>query len=679
MTKPNAYDLRDLLIRLGRNDNQFEHFQRVVKGVTVGKDVSNSCAVTGRDGWIWVNELRLGRVVQVFNQVVPELVNVPVLVGYSPKPPHRRQVIDVNWSDIQILEWYDDGDVYGAGPHAATHEWPDGEAGSDVVDVFRRAIVPLRVYPGTDTGIYAGVYVDVAPMYYDYLGILEYYAGDTDVDLSAYVPSNDFTLTYVLIYLDVATGNITTISQSYEGTPYVGDNTPGANIEDHIPYFPNVPDQGIPAAVVVLDAANVIVAEADIIDVRSLWNIYEDFHPIVLSMPSTLTIDLDAAITVTEDYHLVSGGGLYTVLDTISGGQDYQILVLQAAVGETITVEHNAGGIYQDGNIYLNSEQDFTLTGDKSLLLFYDGTNWSDFGDGNTGLSELYGHETDPDAHHAPVTLASASSLALTKSYQELTLDAGIMGLSLAIPIVQMLPGLVGFWPGWIVGSGTTGNLHFTDLSGHGLDLTRNGGILQASASGAALATMSEMFLNGTTGYANISDNDILSILGTESGIAAAMRGLTLCSWVKFDVSGNSEGIITKAASLFSDSSAYGIYKGSGDVLRLSVSDGTAVSNGTSLSVPIGEWVFVAGVFSAANEELITYMGTAGNGLESITDDIAGTSDIQDTIQQFVIGGTSGGGNLMDGHMSLPFVCCAAVPSELITALFQHTKALFGV
>jgi len=113
-------------------------------------------------------------------------------------------------------------------------------------------------------------------------------------------------------------------------------------------------------------------------------------HPIILETLSILTIS-SGSCTVSKDYHIIAAeSGTTDDLVTINGGVDRQVLAIQADAGDTITVKHGTG------NVYLNGEADFDLSGDKSLLLFYDGTNWSDLGaGGSSGVLVDHDHSGD--------------------------------------------------------------------------------------------------------------------------------------------------------------------------------------------------------------------------------------------------------------------------------------------
>src|SRR5262245_27058148 len=104
---------------------------------------------------------------------------------------------------------------------------------------------------------------------------------------------------------------------------------------------------------------------------------------------SQLTLASDAA-TPTQIFHTLNAeSGSADNLATLNtsgftqltgGGLTFRpFVILIAASGDTITVKHGTG------NIELNGAADFALSGNKLLLLFYQGTKWSDVGAGSSG------------------------------------------------------------------------------------------------------------------------------------------------------------------------------------------------------------------------------------------------------------------------------------------------------
>ena len=104
---------------------------------------------------------------------------------------------------------------------------------------------------------------------------------------------------------------------------------------------------------------------------------------------SALTI-ASGAVTATQNLHTItSESGTTDDLATITAAADRTLLLLQATATHTITVKHGTG------NISLNGAVDFVLTGNKALLLFWDGTKWVDLGAGGGGGAALTVKEID--------------------------------------------------------------------------------------------------------------------------------------------------------------------------------------------------------------------------------------------------------------------------------------------
>jgi hypothetical protein len=92
-----------------------------------------------------------------------------------------------------------------------------------------------------------------------------------------------------------------------------------------------------------------------------------------------ITLASDAA-TITQAAHIIAAetgtADNLTTITGISGVTAPYFVVLQADAGDTITVKNGTG------NINLNGGADFDLSGNKTLALWFDGTNWSDWGAG---------------------------------------------------------------------------------------------------------------------------------------------------------------------------------------------------------------------------------------------------------------------------------------------------------
>lgn len=93
---------------------------------------------------------------------------------------------------------------------------------------------------------------------------------------------------------------------------------------------------------------------------------------------TTLTLASGAVTGTNTDayFKIAAQSGTADDLDTLTLTGTPRLVLLQADTGDTITVKHSMG------NIELNGAVDFELSGDKTLALFWDGTNLADVGAG---------------------------------------------------------------------------------------------------------------------------------------------------------------------------------------------------------------------------------------------------------------------------------------------------------
>jgi hypothetical protein len=138
--------------------------------------------------------------------------------------------------------------------HGRDHEWPDKAPRPDAVNIYPRAWVPLRAYPG-EAG---GLTISVVSHRYIHNGIITFFPGQHSLDVSASQPAVGLAR-YVGIYLDVATNAIGTVD---------GATTLDAPaIEPDMPAFPA---GAIPSAAVRLDGDATTFTERDFLDLRMI-------------------------------------------------------------------------------------------------------------------------------------------------------------------------------------------------------------------------------------------------------------------------------------------------------------------------------------------------------------------------------------------------------------------------
>lgn len=101
----------------------------------------------------------------------------------------------------------------------------------------------------------------------------------------------------------------------------------------------------------------------------------------LLILPSASSAGISSnSFNANRMFHtLYAESGSSDYLDSITPIEERQAIFLQAGSGQTISVRHN------QGNIFFNGGSGFELSGEKTLMLVHDGTNWSDIGTGVGG------------------------------------------------------------------------------------------------------------------------------------------------------------------------------------------------------------------------------------------------------------------------------------------------------
>lgn len=234
-----------------------------------------------------------------------------------------------------------------------------------------------------------------------------------------------------------------------------------------------------------------------------------------------------------------------------------------------------------------------------------------------------------------------------------------------AVGMLKMFPGIVGIWPGSVSGGGSGNKNMLVDVSGNALHLTRNGAPIFNSSQ-----LRSFVSFDGSADYYTHADAAIFDILGTETHIASALRGLTIGAWIFPDnaLPAAPEQILTKGGT-----SAYLISRGTTGLVNLWISDGvTPVQVASTSAVGIG-WSFICGRFDPSAEQKLWVNGTTYTNTTSIPASIANVSN------PFSIGANGGGSAFFDGSIALVFLAQSAIPDYFIDTYFQMTAPLFGV
>jgi hypothetical protein len=146
----------------------------------------------------------------------------------------------------------------------------------------------------------------------------------------------------------------------------------------------------------------------------------------------TLTLSSGAATAGHGSYFIIAAEtGTADDLDTLTITGVPRLIFLQADSGDTITIKHSTG------NIELNSAADFALTADKTLALFWDGTNLADIGAGGGAGSGV-------DVTDGVTTVTGMTSIDFTSGATVTDAGGGVAEIAIS-------------------GSGSTGSIHIRD------------------------------------------------------------------------------------------------------------------------------------------------------------------------------------------------------------------------
>jgi hypothetical protein len=203
-----------------------------------------------------------------------------------------------------------------------------------------------------------------------------YFPGDSQFEIDD--PASDYAA--VGVYVDTATNTASYIVGDTHADPAEIDDA--ALFDD----LSAVPTSGIVrcGAVLVQAGQTAITTEDTFFDWR--WHLDESVGRLLSEAAETLTLSSGAITAGSGSYILIAAeSGTADDLDTLTVTGTPRLIILQADTGDTITVKHGVG------NIKLNGETDFALSGDKTLALFWDGTNLSDVGIGIGAALEYSG------------------------------------------------------------------------------------------------------------------------------------------------------------------------------------------------------------------------------------------------------------------------------------------------
>ena len=246
-------------------------------------------------------------------------------------------------------------------------------------------------------------------------------------------------------------------------------------------------------------------------------------------------------------------------------------------------------------------------------------------------------------------------------TYNYATAPAGLLAASF-LP----LPGLRGLW---LPGSATeTGAV--ADLSGQGRTLAYNGN----PTLNLHNSLIPYFDYDGAGDFHSRADEAGLDVLGAETYIASAYRGLTVGGWFRITTGGGFNGLISKWKDngvnqrgyilLHDNSATPKIYGGvSGNLTNTFLTSG--------IPAALAAWHFCVMRFTPSTAVDVFVDGVSERLSASIPASVANSTE------QLNIGGYNSVGNLA-GRWAMAFLCAAAVPDAMLGELYNRTSTLFA-
>ena len=187
---------------------------------------------------------------EVFNMAVPNIENLPVMVGYISDASETLEVLGVDAA--RISDWRN---KQYTPEHGRSHTYGDDEgAYNDLVYVHKRVIIPLMALSTDPLSMQLEVYGDT----YIYGGTFQTYEGGFTNDFTANIPADPDYARFVTLYLDPATNDLNYI---------VGDLfSTLINVETSS--IPNPPSGTFPICAILLMNGMEYIDESGIFDLR---------------------------------------------------------------------------------------------------------------------------------------------------------------------------------------------------------------------------------------------------------------------------------------------------------------------------------------------------------------------------------------------------------------------------
>jgi hypothetical protein len=228
------------------------------------------------------------------------------------------------------------------------------------------------------------------------------------------------------------------------------------------------------------------------------------------------------------------------------------------------------------------------------------------------------------------------------------------------------LPGLRGFWPM----SSVDGSGNLRDLSEQDRTLTNTN---TAQYNYSNLIPYAQ-FTAASSQYFTRADEAGLDILGTESYIASAARGLTMGCWCWFDNAATAlEFLLSKWGAVGQRS--YLLRRSATGFGQFVITNDGSIQETVpaSTTIDVATWVFMAGRFTPSAELKIWVNNNSWTNTSGIS------ASIFNSNAAFTLGASSVPDSYLGGRLSMCFLCATALSDAIIGQLYEQSRVAYGV
>jgi len=232
------------------------------------------------------------------------------------------------------------------------------------------------------------------------------------------------------------------------------------------------------------------------------------------------------------------------------------------------------------------------------------------------------------------------------------------------------LPGLRAFWP---MSAVDYQQPECTDVSGNGYDLQAAAALGNVTFAYDGLAPIA-VFGGAANNYLLRADGGAgnwADVLGTETYIRAAERGLTFGGWLWWSALPGAVNYLLCKDDVGANRQYSIVLQATNDIIFRVWAGAVGVVSAATINAG---WNHIVGRYDQASQDVSVFL----NGVVT-TNAGAGPAALADTGAPVTIGASGGATNLFTGYASMCYLCAASHSDAIIRSLFEQTRSMYGV